>query len=315
MDVDHIGRRRRDETANTIHVERVKRVVDVGRIRARGYHVVLDSVNGAGGPAGRMLLEDLGCRVTHLNSEPTGQFAHTPEPIRENLTELSAATVSAGADVGFAQDPDADRLAIVDAQGTYIGEEYTLALAARHAFSTRPGSACANLSTSRMIDALAEAAGNGCSVLRSAVGEANVVDLMRRSDCVIGGEGNGGVIDPRVVFVRDSLTAMALTLQVMVDMDASLADVVATIPRFEMIKQKFECDGARIDRALDAVRTAFAKERLSTVDGVRIDWPEGWVHVRGSNTEPIMRVIGEADDAATAEHLIGRVRTVVDGVV
>jgi phosphomannomutase len=310
--VEEIGGLSSYESASDDHVERVLSIVDVARIRERGFRVVLDSVNGAGGPAGRTLLTRLGCDLVHLNAEPSGHFAHTPEPTRENLGELCTQTAAAGADVGFAQDPDADRLAVVDEQGGYIGEEYTLALAALHVLSTEPGPVCANLSTSRMIDVLADRAGAAAEVHRSAVGEANVVAMMKQHGCVLGGEGNGGVIDPRVVHVRDSLTAMALTLEVLAGSDEPLSEIVARMPRFAMIKQKFPCERARIDRALEAVRERFARENLNTLDGVRIDWPEGWVHVRASNTEPIMRVIAEAEDEAGADDLITRVRQVVD---
>ncbi len=310
--VEGLGQAARDDSANDIHVNAVLEIVDAEAIRRRKFKVVLDSVNGAGGPAGLKLLEALGCDVVHINGEPTGIFAHTPEPTKENLTDLCDQTTAAGADIGFAQDPDADRLAIVDEQGVYIGEEYTLALAAKHLFAKRPGPAAANLSTSRMIDDLAAQAGPACVVHRSAVGEANVAAVMQKYNCVFGGEGNGGVIDPRIVSIRDSLTAMAIVLQLLVDERMSLSKVVATMPQYVMLKQKFECDRPRIAKALQAVQTEFASERLSTIDGVRIDWPEGWVHVRASNTEPIMRVIGESADQQTAESLISRVREVVD---
>jgi phosphomannomutase len=310
--VERIGKFVTDDTTHHRHVDLVLKIVDVDAIKRHEFRVVLDSVNGAGGPAGRMLLEALGCDIVHINAEPTGFFAHTPEPIMENLTELCERTRSEDAAVGFAQDPDADRLAMVDENGRFFGEEYTLAIAARHVFATRPGPAAANLSTSRMIDVLAEQAGGDCVVHRSAVGEANVVEMMKSQGCVIGGEGNGGVIDPRVVYVRDSLTAMAMTLQVMAEDARPLSEIVDSLPRFVMLKQKFECDTPRIAKALEAVRKAFALEKLSTIDGVRIDWESGWVHVRGSNTEPIMRVIGEAEDERTARALIDRVRKVVD---
>jgi phosphomannomutase len=301
-----------DESTAQRHVDLVMAIVRPEQIRERRYRVVLDSVCGAGGAAGRRLLESLGCHVTHLNAEPTGQFPHPPEPLAENLTGLADAVARERADVGFAQDPDADRLAIVDEGGRYIGEEFTLALAAHHVFSTRPGPAVANLSTSRMIDDLAARSGGGCRVWRSAVGEANVVEVMREKGAVIGGEGNGGVIDPRVVYVRDSLVAMALTLQSMTNLARPLSAIVAELPRYHMIKEKFECDRERIAAALAAVKAAFAGERMNDADGVRIDWPEGWIHVRGSNTEPIMRVIAEAEDAGRANSLIARVRRVIN---
>ncbi|MCP4590712.1 MAG: phosphoglucosamine mutase [bacterium] len=309
--VDRIGTATPDDSTHRRHVDKVLRTVDRELISKQGFRVVLDSVCGAGGPAGRMLLDALGCEVHHLHAETSGLFPHPPEPLAENLTELCQAVPRAGACVGFAQDPDADRLAIVDETGAYIGEERTLALAARQIFAHRPGGAVANLSTSRMIDALAEQAG-GCTVHRSAVGEANVVELMKTHNCVFGGEGNGGVIDPRVVYVRDSLVAMAVVLQLLAEEKRPLAHVAADLPRLHMLKQKFACPPERVTAVVGALKQAFAAERLDDADGVRIDWAEGWVHVRGSNTEPIMRVIAEADTPAAADALVARVREIVD---
>lgn len=309
-----VGRLQTDDSANQNHVDAVLKIVDVDAICARNFSVVLDSVNGAGGPAGLLLLEKLGCAVVHVNGEANGLFAHTPEPIAENLTDLCGQVASAGADVGFAQDPDADRLAIVDEKGRFIGEEYTLALGAYRVLLTTPGPVCANLSTSRMIDDIAAKVGDACKVYRSAVGEANVVQMMKAHHCVIGGEGNGGLIDPRVVDIRDSLTSMAVVLDLMAAEGKPLSQIVESLPRYAMVKQKFECDRSRIARVLDAVKQKFADARISTTDGVRIDWPQGWVHVRGSNTEPIMRIIGEAEDESAANELIAQVRTVVDSV-
>ncbi|MBN1491995.1 MAG: phosphoglucosamine mutase [Phycisphaerae bacterium] len=314
VDVDHLGTTETDASTVDVHVAATLRLVDPDAIRAVATRVVLDSINGAGAREGRALLDELGCDVVHVNAEPTGQFAHPPEPTAENLTQLCDEVRAAKTAVGFAQDPDADRLAIVDERGTYIGEEYTLALAAKYYFATTPGPAAANLSTSRMIDDLAAAAGVTCTVHRSAVGEANVVETMKEHRCVFGGEGNGGIIDPRVVPVRNSLVAMAIVLQLMAKTGKKLSELVAEIPRYTMIKQKFECAHERIDRMLAAVRTRFASERVNDADGVRIDWPEGWVHIRGSNTEPIARVIAEAGDEAKARELIATVRNVADAV-
>jgi phosphomannomutase len=293
-----------DTTAASAHVEVVLKIVNVSQIAGMRFHVALDSVNGAGGAEGRMLLERLGCKILHINAEPNGLFAHTPEPLAENLTELCELVGSTRAVVGFAQDPDADRLAIADEVGRYIGEEYTLALAAKYMFAAHPGPAAANLSTSRMIDDLAAATGEPCRVYRSAVGEANVVETMRQHQCTIGGEGNGGVIDPRVVPVRDSLVAMALTLQLMADSQQKISELVADIPQYTMIKKKFECSREQIDRALTAIRKQYEREKLNDIDGIRIDFADGWVHVRGSNTEPIIRIIAEARTADRASALV-----------
>ncbi len=295
------------------HVSAVLEIVDVAAIRSRGFRVVLDSINGAGATAGRMLLESLGCAVTYLNANPADDFAHMPEPVGENLGQLCEAVSKHGADVGFAQDPDADRLAIVDEGGRFIGEEYTLALCARRVFETTPGPAAANLSTSRMIDDVAAA--SGCVVHRSAVGEANVVEVMQQRGCVIGGEGNGGIIDPRVVHVRDSLVGMALVLDLLAGNGSTVASEVGRITRYTMLKEKVTCDRERIAAAVEAVREHYADEQINDIDGVRVDWPgeKKWVHVRGSNTEPIMRVIVEAADAEAGESLMAEVRGIVGG--
>lgn len=306
-DVDRVGRSERDLSTCDRHVARVIRVVDAAAIRRRQLKVVLDSVNGAGGASGRTLLEMLGCKVVHINADPTGHFAHPPEPTAENLVSLCEAVKKNGADIGFAQDPDADRLAIVDNSGRYIGEEYTLALAAKFVLSKSPGAAAANLSTSRMIDDIASALGGPCAVYRTAVGEANVVDAISARKCVIGGEGNGGVIDPRVVLVRDSLASMGLVLGLLAEDWRPLSAIVDEMPRYVMVKQKYELTREQINVWMQRVRLDTHGGRLSDVDGLRIDWPEGWVHVRPSNTEPIARVISEAADEATALALAKRV--------
>ncbi|MBN1513829.1 MAG: phosphoglucosamine mutase [Phycisphaerae bacterium] len=310
---EKVGRLACDETAVTQHVEAVLKTVDAAAIRKRRFRVVLDSINGGGAVGGRQLLEALGCDVVHVNGEPNGDFAHTPEPTADNLVDLTRQTREAGAAAGFAQDPDADRLAIVDETGRYIGEEYTLVLAARQVLNRRRGNVAVNLSTSRMIDDLV-ARYDGCAVYRSAVGEANVVEVMKRENCIFGGEGNGGVIDPRIVYVRDSLISMALVLQLLADEARPLSQVVADLPSYASVKQKFECSPDRTAKILAAVRKAFADEKTSDVDGLRIDWPDGWVHIRGSNTEPIMRVIAEARDEDRARALCVRVRAVADAV-
>jgi phosphomannomutase len=302
-----IGHTLQDGSTHDRHVSRVLKIVDVAGIRGRKFRVVLDSVNGAGGMGGRMLLDALGCTVHHINAEPSGHFAHTPEPIAENLGGLCDAVKEHGANVGFAMDPDADRLAVVDDKGRYIGEEYTIALAAKFIFSQSPGPAAVNLSTSRMIDDLALAAGGGARVHRTAVGEANVASAVLEQRCVIGGEGNGGVIDPRVVLVRDSFTGMGLILNLLVSQNRALSAIVDEMPRYVMVKQKFEMPREKIDAWLQRVRGAASSGKLNDTDGLRIDWPEGWVHVRPSNTEPIARVISEAKDKNTAESLARRI--------
>jgi phosphomannomutase len=291
-----------------VHIGKVLGIVDAARIAAGKFKVVLDSVNGAGGPVTKKLLGRLGCEVHAINDAPTGQFTHGPEPLAENLRDLCEQVKSHGADIGFAQDPDADRLAVVDENGRYIGEEYTLALAAGHVFGKIKGSAATNLSTSRMIDDAAAAA--GCTVIRTPVGEANVAAAMIEHGCVIGGEGNGGVIDLRVGPIRDSLVAAALLLELMAETGRPVSALAGELGRYCMVKEKFAADPQQAERILDLASRAFAGARVNTADGRRFDFEEGWVHLRTSNTEPVMRVIAEAADAETARKYIETVERI-----
>lgn len=294
------------------HVEAVLRIVNVPMIAKRRLHIVLDSVNGAGSPGTAMLLARLGCEFVHINAEPTGMFARGPEPVAENLTELCQAVRLARADAGFAQDPDADRLALVDEAGRCVGEEYTLALAVQEVLSKRSGPVAANLSTSRLIDDIARRA--GCTVHRTPVGEAHVAQAIIQRGCVIGGEGNGGVIDPRVVPVRDSFVAIALICQLLAESGKKLSELVAALPRYAMIKRKLACPAERAGAVLAAVREAFAGQRINEADGVWIGLQNGWVHVRQSNTEPIMRLVVEAEGDRQAQELVERVVRIAEAV-
>ncbi len=288
-----------DARGNDLHVERVLSQVDAGSIRAAGLRVVLDPNNGAGGPAGRQLLEALGCEVIALNDTPDGKFTHDPEPLAENMMQLAGETAAHAAAIGFGQDPDADRLAIVDERGRYIGEEYTLVLAAMRVLQTGPpGPIVVNLSTSRMIDDVVRRY-PGAEVRRTPVGEANVVAEMKRCGAVLGGEGNGGVILPPVCWIRDSLGAMALVLDLLAACRKPLSTLVDQVPRYVMIKSK-------VAGVVDAARVAahFAGERIDSTDGIRVDLDDGWVHVRPSNTEPVTRIIAEAGTRARAEQLV-----------
>jgi phosphomannomutase len=307
--VEHLTPPKKNSETHSLHIKRVTDYVDVLGVSSKRFKVVLDSVNGAGCVVTSTLLSKLGCQLIHLNNTPSGQFAHEPEPTEKNLTALADEVRRQKAAVGFAQDPDADRLAIVDENGKYIGEEYSLALCAKFVLSKRPGVAVANLSTSRMLDDVAAA--HGSRVLRTPVGEANVVHAMLANNAVIGGEGNGGVIDPRIVPGRDSLVGIAYVLQLMAASGKTVSQLVADIPRYEIVKTKFECKREDANRAVEAIKKEFAKETVDIQDGIRIDWPSAWVHARPSNTEPIMRIIAEAPDRATAEKKIEMVQTVV----
>lgn len=286
------GKETTNEQTDAIHVDKVLAIADEESIAAKKFKVVLDSVNGAGGRVTKKLLAKLGCEVTAINDAPTGIFAHRPEPTAENLTGLSKIVKEKGADIGFAQDPDADRLAIVDEAGTYIGEEYTLALAAKYIFSRESGKAATNLSTSRMLDDIARETGG--QVIRTAVGEANVAAAMLEHNCIIGGEGNGGVIDLRVGPIRDSLVGIALILQLMAETGKTVSQLVGEINRYYMSKDKFAADKSQAEQILKLAKKTFANAKLDTTDGCRFDFDDGWLHIRPSNTEPVVRVIAEA---------------------
>lgn len=300
----------RNGETHALHVRRVLEHVDTLGISSKRFKVVLDSVNGAGCVATATMLNKLGCQLIHLNGIPNGKFAHEPEPTEKNLTGLADEVRRQKAHVGFAQDPDADRLAIVDEEGTYIGEEYSLALAARLILSKKKGAiAVTNLSSSRMLDDIA--AKYDGRVIRTPVGEANVIQAMLESGAVIGGEGNGGVIDPRIVPGRDSLVGIAYVLQLMTATGKSISQLVKELPRYEIVKTKFECRREDANRAVEAIKSRFVSERIDTKDGIRIDWDDSWVHARPSNTEPIMRIIAEAPTRDAADARIAAVQEVV----
>ncbi|MEM1013299.1 MAG: phosphoglucosamine mutase [Planctomycetota bacterium] len=306
--VDRLVQPKSDPTTHAYHVKRVLDGRDILGISTKAYKVVLDSVNGAGCVTGATLLSKLGCRLVHLGDKPDGQFPHEPEPTEANLQGLCDEVRRQKAAVGFAQDPDADRLAIVDENGTYIGEEYTLALCARAILSKKKaGTIVANLSTSRMIDDVA--ARFGGTVIRTPVGEANVIQGIRRENAVLGGEGNGGVIDPRVVGGRDSLVAMTLVLTLLADTGMTLSELVADMPQYVIVKDKLPLAKKEdAEPVIDQVAERFSEEHINTSDGLRIDWPDGWLSVRASNTEPILRIICEAPDETSAHARIAEAR-------
>lgn len=283
------------------HLEAVLATVDVERIRARGFKVLLESNHGAGGPLGRRLLDELGCRVTQLGGQPDGQFEHTPEPTAENLSGVLTMVPQAGADVGFCQDPDADRLAVIDASGRYLGEEYTLVLCVDHVLRRRQGPIVTNCSTSRMSEDLA--AKVGVPFYRSAVGEANVVDAMLAHDAVFGGEGNGGPIDPRVGMVRDSFVGMAQVLDAMAGREMPIGRLADALPSYRIVKSKVAVPPEEVSRGLDALEKHFGDARADRLDGLRLDWPDRWLLVRPSNTEPIVRAVAEAQTEEQAREL------------
>ena len=286
------------------HLRLIEQTIDIERIRAQHFRVLLDSNHGAGSILGRELLEHLGCTAMLLGVPPDGQFENPPEPTAENLVGVCPRVRELGAAIGFCQDPDADRLAIIDERGQYIGEEYTLALCVDHVLRQTPGPVVTNCSTSRMTQDLAEK--YGVPFFRSAVGEANVVDAMLAHQAVIGGEGNGGAIDPRVGLVRDSFVGMALVLDAMASRGLPLSALVAELPHYAIHKTKVTLSRKRVVTAFDALQHHFADAAPDRLDGLRLDWPDRWLLVRASNTEPIVRIIAEAPDADAAKGLCDR---------
>lgn len=295
---------------DSVHIKKILFCVSKNQIAPKRFRVVLDSVNGAGARPAKKLLSILGCQLTPINDQPTGLFAHNPEPLAENLTQLCNAVKKTKANIGFAQDPDGDRLAIVDENGRYIGEEYTLALAAKYILSHKKGIVAANLSTSRMIDDIAQEA--GCKVIRTPVGEINVAQAMIKNNCVIGGEGNGGVIDPRVGPVRDSLVGMALVLQLCAETGKTISELVDEIPAYEMTKQKFTADKKQADKIIAQAKKSLKKAEINESDGCRFDFDDGWIHLRASNTEPVVRLIAEFKQDAKAQKYLDKIIGIIE---
>ncbi|MFO0792048.1 MAG: phosphoglucosamine mutase [Pirellulales bacterium] len=298
----------RERIGDTIaaHLALVLRTVNAERIRAARFRVLLDSNHGAGSVLGRPLLEALGCEVTVLGETPDGLFGHMPEPTAENLSGVREQVTKVGAHIGFCQDPDADRLAMIDEAGRYIGEEYTPAICVDHVLRHTPGPVVTNCSTSRMAEDLARK--YGVPFYRSAVGEANVVDEMLKRGAVIGGEGNGGVIDPRVVLVRDSFVSMALVLDAMAERRLTVSAIADELPRYAIFKSKVTVSREAIASSLDALERHFGDAASDRLDGLRLDWTHrdgsgSWLLVRASNTEPIVRIIAEAPSELEARRL------------
>ena len=289
-----------EDTINE-HLRRILQICDVERIQQRRFRVVLDANHGAGAILGQPLLEQLGCEVFVLGGEPNGRFAHPAEPTVENLDSVLAETPRRQAAIGFCQDPDADRLAVIDEAGRYVGEEFTLAMCVEHVLRSRPGPVVTNCSTSRMTEDLA--ARHGVPFFRSRVGEANVVDLMLEHDAVIGGEGNGGVIDPRVGLVRDSFAGIGLLLDAMAARDAPVSQLADALPQYAICKTKATFRPEQVEGVLDALEARFPEADVDRMDGLRLDWPDKWLLVRASNTEPIIRAIAEAPTADEAQAL------------
>lgn len=311
---DRIGRVIQDDDAASRHIEAVLAIpyLNADAIRARRFKVALDCVRGAGATIMPALLERLGCEVVGLNMEPDGRFPREPEPIPANLREFERFVTESGAEIGFAVDPDVDRLALVSDEGRAVGEDYTLALAARLVLRHRSGPVVTNLSTSLLIDDVAREA--GVAAVRAPVGEVNVAVRMRELKAPIGGEGNGGVILPEVHLGRDAPIGAALLLQLLVEEGRPLSAIVAGLPRYAIVKDKLDRPNASLDTVYAALRSAFPDAMVDTQDGLRLSWPDRWVHVRPSGTEPIVRVIAEAPSEDAARELVRRSREPLDAL-
>lgn len=310
---DTIGTLRQDTEAIRRHLDAVlaQPEIDVAAIRARGFHVALDCVRGAGSPTMLALFELLGVRVSGINLEPDGRFPRPPEPVPENLSELGELVKSSGADIGMAVDPDVDRLALVDEKGQPIGEDYTLAMAIRAVLGRRAKGlpqavVVANLSTSLVVEDAARE--GGARFIRSAVGEANVARSIVAEGAVIGGEGNGGVILPALHVGRDAPLGAALILQYLVMTGQPLSALVAASPRYQIVKAKAP-RGGDLDAQYARLRAIFADADVDTRDGLRLAWSDRWLHVRPSGTEPIVRFIAEAPTGPEAEALVTTARS------
>ncbi|MEM9259987.1 MAG: phosphoglucosamine mutase [Bacteroidota bacterium] len=307
--VDELGTITQDTTALAYHIQAVldHPLVEVVAIQAAGFTAVLDAVNSVGAIAIPALCEALNVSCDVINGELNGQFAHNPEPLPQHLGGLIAEVTNTGADLGIAVDPDVDRLALIGPGGTWIGEEYTLAIVADYVLSRTPGPVVSNLSSSRVVADIAKRYGQEYQA--SAVGEVNVVEKMKAINAVIGGEGNGGIIDPQLHYGRDSLIGLALALSHLATSGKNLNELRSEYPHYEMIKDKKAVDkNYDLTDAFTRVRAKFPAVPSNDIDGLKLDFPDGWVHLRASNTEPIVRVYAEANSAERARELAAAVK-------
>ena len=306
--IDNIGKVLRREDFNAKHIEQVLALplVNVEAVRQRKFKVVVDAVNSVGGVVIPALLRELGCEVVELNCDPTGEFAHNPEPLPENLTEISKVIRKEGADLGIVVDPDVDRLAFVMENGEMFVEEYTLVAVADYVLKHTKGNTVSNLSSSRALSDVTSRY-EGCTYAAAAVGEVNVVKKMKDTGAVIGGEGNGGVIYPELHYGRDALVGVALFLTYFAGLNMTMSELRKTYPAYYASKNKIELTPEiNVDLILETIKNRYSNEKVNDIDGVKIDFAENWVHLRKSNTEPIIRVYTEAKTMAEADALAKR---------
>ncbi|MEC5395682.1 phosphoglucosamine mutase [Bergeyella sp. RCAD1439] len=302
--IDDLGSYTQRNDAFDIHIKKILDLpmVDAEAVRAKKFKVVLDAVNSTGGLAIPPMLEALGCEVVKLYCEPNGHFPHNPEPLKEHLTDICELVKKEKADFGIVVDPDVDRLALIDEKGEMFGEEYTLVAVADYLLKHKKGAAISNLSSSRALRDVAQK--HNAEYFASAVGEVNVVTLMKEKQAVIGGEGNGGIIYPDLHYGRDSLVGIALFLTHLAKEGQTVSELRASYPAYFMGKKKIELTPEiNVDGLLTQMEKAYPNDEVSTIDGVKIDFPDNWVHLRKSNTEPIIRIYTEARTQEEADRL------------
>ena len=307
-EVDHLGTILNNDAYIDIHIDEVLDLplVNVEQIRQSKFKVVVDGVNSTGGIAIPKLLKELGVEVIELYCTPDGHFAHNPEPLKEHLQDISALVVQEKADFGIVVDPDVDRLAFICEDGEMFGEEYTLVACADYVLEKNPGNTVSNMSSSRALRDITEK--HGGTYEASAVGEVNVVALMKTNEAIIGGEGNGGIIYPELHYGRDALVGVALFLSLLAERKVSVRQLRDSYPSYFMSKNKIELTPQiDVDAILKEMTTRYENENISTVDGVKIDFPDNWVHLRKSNTEPIIRIYTEAFSQTEADALANRI--------
>lgn len=298
---EEIGRTTTCPDSTTAHIEKILSTISAAPIQKKKFQVLLDANGGSGSIVGVKLLEQLGCEVEVIGGEPNGIFLHPAEPTEANLKSISELVTKGKYDIAFCQDPDADRLAVIDEKGRYIGEEYTVALCLQNVLAKRKGAVVINGATSRMNEDVALSF--KCPIFRSAVGEANVTQEMMLRDAVFGGEGNGGPIDPQVGYIRDSFVGMANILELMTKKKKPISKLADALPRYEIVKQKVDLDPQELPGGFDRLKHQYTDARLDEGDGLRFTWKDRWLIARASNTEPIVRVIAESKSLDQSEDM------------
>ncbi|MBT8324684.1 MAG: phosphoglucosamine mutase [Winogradskyella sp.] len=307
-EVDTLGKITKNQAYLDLHIDEILKLPLVNKkaIDNANFKVVVDGVNSSGGVAVPLLLERLGVHTIKLYCEPTGHFPHNPEPLKEHLTDLSKAVVKENADLGIVVDPDVDRLAFMDENGNMFGEEYTLVACADYVLSKTPGNTVSNMSSTRALRDVSEK--HGVNYQASAVGEVNVVELMKKNNAVIGGEGNGGIIYPELHYGRDALVGIAFFLSLLAERKQRVSELRASYPSYYMSKKKIELTPRLdVDAILKTMESNYSDENVTTIDGVKIDFENSWVHLRKSNTEPIIRIYTEAASQMEADKLADRI--------